>query len=221
MFLLSDYLIWNAEVVLKQLYNPTVMVTWSVLQRNSSALLLPKDELGFSIGCEMDALYMALPSAASGQATILSFDLFHSKVKAEQDWMTIYTKRDIVRSIRAKFMKPMVIPNLLEKNKITQLDPYKLFAGSMETFSYWLDIAIGTQVSTLVTDQGDIGNTIRLVRGAGRPAAIVAQSSNCARLKPRVREKGDVGQVIDEDDDQVKMLVHDDIALEKMLAGEN
>ena len=212
-FQVSEYLLWNADVILRQLSNPKIMVSWSVSDHidsvNASRPGLYKhlDEIGFTIGCQLDSIYAALSDVAD-QNIIFSFDFLHAKFRLEaspEDRISIYTQRDIIRSMRQKFERISIVSNLMYKKRLAQLDPYKLFDECKETFVYWLDVAIGIQIDIFVSSGGDIEKSIRLMRGSKPTTAVT--SNKCV-----LKTSGN--------DDQVNMLVHDDSALEKLLADE-
>jgi hypothetical protein len=211
-FSVSDYLMWNADLVLKQIKS-RIMITWGVkdhiyrYNESHPGVANHLDEVGFLIGCQMSSIFSALTSVEN-ETMLFSFDIFHTHGQREsykQIKYSAFTTKDIVMSLRKKFKHIYVVPQLARKKRLVQLDPYGLFKDSFDLFLYWLDIAIGSRIEVLVSSGGDIDNTIRLLRG-NKPLTMV-QSNKCI-----VKAAGT--------DDQVNMLIHDDEHLDRLIQDE-
>ena len=166
-FQLSDYMVWNADTVLKQLMTPRIMVAWSLEDHlslhniSNPGIVDHVDQTGFLLGCQVNSIYASL-SDVTDESIIFSFDIFHAISRPiGPSLLTHFHKKDVVNSMKTKFSNINIVQRLAKKGKFKELDPYGLFKDSNDMFLYWLEIAVGVQVEIFVSAGGDIDNSIR------------------------------------------------------------
>ena len=213
LFSVSDYMLWNADTVMRQLVRPRVMVAWSLedhlTEHNSShpGVNVRVDEMGFLIGCQVNSIYAALEDVQD-KNILFSFDIFHTKQHPNyKDWEEVevssFTRRDVIHSLRTKFPKFSVVQHMARTGRFVQLDPYNLFKKtSKNLFFYWLDIAIGRQIESYVSAGGDMDKIIRILRGDKTITKI--HGDNCESASEAT-------------DDMILMLQHSDDGMKKII----
>ena len=215
LFGVSDYMLWNADAVMRQLVRPRIMVAWSLedhlMDHNSShpGVNVRVDEMGFLIGCQINSIYATLEDVADNNV-LFSFDIFHTKQHPsyktwEEVEVSSFTRRDVIHSLRSRFPKFSVVQHLARNGRFVQLDPYNLFTKtSKNMFFYWLDIAIGRLVENYVSAGGDMDKTIRILRGDRQITKI--HGDNCESASKAT-------------DDMILMLEHSDDGMKKIIDG--